>query len=88
MSIRAHSFEEVFLGEKAFGLWQYGKNKNVDSIIIILLHFLDFIGSIHIILVGHIWLRKVSFSLVPSYVDVIPYQLFPCFSNRKELRFF
>ena len=54
MSTGTHSFEEVFLGEKSFGLWQYGKIIDVDSIIILLLHVLDFIGSIHLILVGHI----------------------------------
>ena len=79
MSAGTHSFEEVFLGEKAFGLWQYGKIIDVNSIIIFLLHCLDFIGSIHLILFGHIWFRKVSFSLVPSSIDVIPYRLFPCF---------
>ena len=54
MSSRTHSFEEYFLGEKEFGLWHYGKITNVDSIIIFLLCFLDFIGSIHLILVRHV----------------------------------
>lgn len=34
MFSRNCSFEEVFLGERASGLWEYGKIIDVDSIII------------------------------------------------------